>query len=454
MLDFGLAALARDPRLAPKGAVFGTPEYMSPEQARGEEAALHADLYALGVLFFEMLTGQLPFRANDRDTLLEMQRTAPPPRPRQLKPEVTPAAEAICLRLLEKDVRKRYQDAHHLQEELKALQRSLPSQAWDVQSGDPQPAAPPPPPPPQGAGSSSGPAAPRSSPHGRARVPGRERAAGGPERARAALGSRRARQPPRRRGRELHPEARGAGAPRSRAPRRDRPQGGGARARGVARAPRGERRPRRGGSRARAGGRRRARRAGRPSAGRGRRADRAGPRVLRAAGRRRRHHRAASGAAPRDRDPRRTARVRGPRSPQADRGSAWPARSLCRGARGGSRERSRAHRRARPGGPRVREGLRRRDHHLDGAPQGQGRVPRSLPGAHRVAAPAGRAADHPRRRAQQGVRATREGRRLDAQPGHLVVAQAGGAQAGGRRAVRNERIFTSVFSSRVNVGAW
>ena len=76
-----MAALAHDPRLAPKGAVFGTPEYMSPEQARGEQAGPQSDLYALGMLFFEMLTGQLPFRAADRDTLLEMQRSAPAPRP-------------------------------------------------------------------------------------------------------------------------------------------------------------------------------------------------------------------------------------------------------------------------------------------------------------------------------------------------------------------------------------
>ncbi len=151
ILDFGLAAIARDPRLAPKGAVFGTPEYMAPEQARGEEAAAQSDLYALGVLFFEMLTGQLPFRANDRDTLLEMQRSQPPPRPRSIRPDAHPQGESICLRLLEKDIRKRYRDAHHLQEELKALQRSLPSQAWDAEAGDGVP-APPPPPPPQSAG--------------------------------------------------------------------------------------------------------------------------------------------------------------------------------------------------------------------------------------------------------------------------------------------------------------
>src|SRR6185436_5627362 len=150
ILDFGLAALAHDPRLAPKGAVFGTPEYMSPEQARGEQAGPQSDLYALGILFFEMLTGQLPFRSSDRDTLLEMQRTAPAPKPSTLRKDCHPVAERIIMRLLEKDPRRRYRDGHHLLEELKALQRSLPSQAWDKEGGGEAPAAPqlyPPPPP-------------------------------------------------------------------------------------------------------------------------------------------------------------------------------------------------------------------------------------------------------------------------------------------------------------------
>jgi serine/threonine protein kinase len=146
ILDFGLAHLAMDPRLAPKGAVFGTPEYMSPEQARGEEAGPPSDLYALGVLFFEMLTGQLPFRSNDRDTLLEMQRTAPPPKPSAIKPDTLPAAEVVVLKLLEKERRKRFQDAHHLHEELKALQRALPQAPFELQS-TPENQAPPPPPP-------------------------------------------------------------------------------------------------------------------------------------------------------------------------------------------------------------------------------------------------------------------------------------------------------------------
>jgi len=153
ILDFGLAALAHDPRLAPKGAVFGTPEYMSPEQARGEQAGPQSDLYALGVLFFEMLTGQLPFRATDRDALLEMQRTAQAPDPLSIRKDCHPDARAIVLRLLEKDAKKRYRDGHHLLEELKRLQRSLPNAAtWDNRrQGSPgeQTAAPPPPPPPK-----------------------------------------------------------------------------------------------------------------------------------------------------------------------------------------------------------------------------------------------------------------------------------------------------------------
>jgi serine/threonine-protein kinase len=124
---------------------------MAPEQARGEEATPQSDLYALGVLFFEMLTGQLPFRSDDRETLLEMQRTAAAPRPRNIKPDILPAAEGVVLKLLEKDRRKRFQDAHHLHEELKSLQRSLPSTPWEVAATG-ENAAPPPPPPPQSPG--------------------------------------------------------------------------------------------------------------------------------------------------------------------------------------------------------------------------------------------------------------------------------------------------------------
>ncbi|MCZ6807567.1 MAG: protein kinase [Deltaproteobacteria bacterium] len=146
ILDFGLAALTRDPRLAPKGAVFGTPEYMSPEQARGEDAIASSDLYALGILFFEMLTGRLPFRSGDRDELLEMQQKAKPPSVRKYRPEAPEQAERIITKLLEKDQANRFRDGHHLKEDLKELQRALPARTWDSPA-DAAPAPPPPPPP-------------------------------------------------------------------------------------------------------------------------------------------------------------------------------------------------------------------------------------------------------------------------------------------------------------------
>ena len=126
VFDFGLASLAHDPRLAPEGAVFGTPEYMSPEQTRGEDAVPASDLYAIGVLFFEMLTGRLPFISHDRQDLLKMHQNSRPPRPREIVPEISEEAERVILKLLEKDPSKRYTDAHHLHEDVKAMQRTAP----------------------------------------------------------------------------------------------------------------------------------------------------------------------------------------------------------------------------------------------------------------------------------------------------------------------------------------
>ena len=220
---------------------------MSPEQARGEEAGPQSrSLRARRpVLRDAHRAAAVPLeRSRDaaRDAAHARRRRA---RARS-SPTRHPQAEAIILRLLEKERRKRYRDAHHLHEELKALQRSLPSHAVGASSRRRQnaprlrrlrrrsrPA------------SSSGRPAPRSS-RAWCRAPTRPatrrpRCTTG---ARAGVGSRRARQPPRGRGREPHAQARGARAPRPRAARRDRPQGRGARARRVAHAARGRRRRR------------------------------------------------------------------------------------------------------------------------------------------------------------------------------------------------------------------
>ncbi len=126
VFDFGLAALAKDARLAPEGAVFGTPEYMSPEQTRGEDATPASDLYALGVLAFEMLTGRLPFVSADRKHILKMHQEAPPPSPKQFRADTSDEMERMILRLLQKKVSDRYRDAHHLHEDIKTQMRATP----------------------------------------------------------------------------------------------------------------------------------------------------------------------------------------------------------------------------------------------------------------------------------------------------------------------------------------
>jgi serine/threonine-protein kinase len=127
LLDFGLARVIREGRLAEEGAVFGTPEYISPEQARGEDAGPTSDLYSMGVIFYEMITGRLPFDDRDRDRLFSLHQHQPPPAPSSINAEVDIEVERIILRLLAKSPADRFRDAHHLLEELKVLQRAVPA---------------------------------------------------------------------------------------------------------------------------------------------------------------------------------------------------------------------------------------------------------------------------------------------------------------------------------------
>lgn len=119
--DFGLArALAGAPSVSATNQVMGTPQYFSPEQARGQEIDGRSDLYALGVTLYRAATGHLPFEGDDWYAVAKHHiETAPVP-PRTFAPELRPEFEAIILRLLAKQPGQRYQSATQLLDALGA----------------------------------------------------------------------------------------------------------------------------------------------------------------------------------------------------------------------------------------------------------------------------------------------------------------------------------------------
>jgi len=119
--DFGIARQSSSNTMTQTGTVLGSVHYLSPEQARGQEAGPRADLYALGVTLFEMLTGRLPFDS-DNPVAVAMQHVQnSPPLPRQFNRSISPNLEAIVLRLLAKNPAERYADAGTAAEALRSV---------------------------------------------------------------------------------------------------------------------------------------------------------------------------------------------------------------------------------------------------------------------------------------------------------------------------------------------
>ncbi|HJL17275.1 MAG TPA: protein kinase [Sandaracinaceae bacterium LLY-WYZ-13_1] len=125
LLDFGLAKMKGEIRLTASGAVFGTPEYMAPEQARGAPLTGKADLYAVGCVIYEMLTGEPPFDGPTPDLILKHIREVPPP-PSAHVGGIPVELDEVVTQLLEKDPDRRHADAYHLFEELRKVSELLP----------------------------------------------------------------------------------------------------------------------------------------------------------------------------------------------------------------------------------------------------------------------------------------------------------------------------------------
>lgn len=123
ILDFGLARVAGATRLTKQGFVFGTPHYMSPEQAQGDPVDHRADIYALGVLMYEMATGKVPFDAESYMGVLTKHISMTVVPPSKVLGRRLGALEVIVLRCLEKRPHKRYQSLRELAEDLQVAVR-------------------------------------------------------------------------------------------------------------------------------------------------------------------------------------------------------------------------------------------------------------------------------------------------------------------------------------------
>ena len=129
ILDFGIARAIKSEGPTEVGLIIGTPEYMSPEQVEGKEVDQRSDLYSLGVILFEMVTGRVPFEADTPFAVGVKHRSEKPPDPRQINAHIPEDLNSLILKCLEKDAAKRYQSAEELLSALAKIEKSFPAAA-------------------------------------------------------------------------------------------------------------------------------------------------------------------------------------------------------------------------------------------------------------------------------------------------------------------------------------
>jgi len=127
IMDFGIARSLKEKGITGAGVMIGTPEYMSPEQVEGKDVDQRSDIYSLGVILYEMVTGQVPFEGDTPFTVGVKHKSEVPKDPQELNTQMPKDLSRVILKCLEKEKNERFQDAEELRLELENIEQGIPT---------------------------------------------------------------------------------------------------------------------------------------------------------------------------------------------------------------------------------------------------------------------------------------------------------------------------------------
>lgn len=137
IMDFGIARSLESRGMTGLGMIVGTPEYMSPEQAEGQDVDQRSDIYSLGVILYEMVTGRVPFEGTTPLGIAMKHKTVLPPDPKSINPQVPDDLTRLILRCLAKDKAERFQSATEVLSELNRIEEKNPLEKKPQEEGKP-----------------------------------------------------------------------------------------------------------------------------------------------------------------------------------------------------------------------------------------------------------------------------------------------------------------------------